>query len=91
MAQRHKPCLANSSAGRVRFPIVLQTPPGKISVAVITAAWMLSSAIAFAADFETEEAAFPSPRQFDSQRFGGIRGKLHDWKVTVGIGAVYLP
>lgn len=89
MAQRHKPCLANASARR--FSIILQTPRGKASVAAITTAWMLSSTVAFAADFETGEAAIPSTGQFDNQRFGGIRGKLHDWKVTVGVGAVYLP
>ncbi|MBB5701088.1 outer membrane scaffolding protein for murein synthesis (MipA/OmpV family) [Ochrobactrum daejeonense] len=91
MAQRHKPCLANASARRARFAIILQTPRGKASVAAITTAWMLSSTIAFAADFETGEAAIPSVGQFDNQRFGGIRGKLHDWKVTVGVGSVYLP
>lgn len=32
-----------------------------------------------------------APPQFDEARFGGVRGKLHDWEVTVGAGAIYAP
>lgn len=48
-------------------------------------------ATGWSADFVSEEAPVAPPQQFDNGRFGGIRGKLHDWKVTVGVGAVYLP
>jgi MipA family protein len=29
--------------------------------------------------------------EFDGERFGGFRGKLHDWQVVVGAGAMYSP
>lgn len=29
--------------------------------------------------------------EFDGERFGGFRGKLHDWQVVVGGGAMYAP
>ena len=52
---------------------------------------LLLPATTFAADFVSEEAPVTPPEQFDNGRFGGVRGKLHEWKVTVGAGAVYLP
>lgn len=29
--------------------------------------------------------------EFDGERFGGLRGKLHDWEVVIGAGAMYAP
>lgn len=52
---------------------------------------LMLPATTWAADFVMEEAPVTPPEQFDKERFGGVRGKLHDWKVTVGVGAVYLP
>ncbi|NTG18756.1 MipA/OmpV family protein [Agrobacterium rhizogenes] len=31
------------------------------------------------------------PQQFDTARYGDFRDKLHDWKVTIGAGAIYMP
>lgn len=46
---------------------------------------------AFAADLETGDALMVPPQQFDTGRYGGLRDKLHDWKVTIGAGAIYMP
>jgi outer membrane scaffolding protein for murein synthesis (MipA/OmpV family) len=59
--------------------------------AALVAACFLSSSTVHSADLDTSEAAISPPEQFDTARYGGIRGKLHDWKVTVGVGAIYLP
>ncbi|UIY32357.1 MipA/OmpV family protein (plasmid) [Neorhizobium galegae] len=63
----------------------------KISIAALAAASALFPVTALAADLEATDAAIAPPQQFDTARYGGIRGKLHDWKVTIGVGAVYLP
>ena len=91
MVQRHILFPANAYQRPLGCSVIPQTPRGIASVAAITTAWMLFSTAALAADFETWEGATPSPEKFDNQRFGGIRGKLHEWQVTVGVGAVYLP
>lgn len=51
----------------------------------------VSSAFAQAADPEDGAAKISPPEQFDNGRYGGVLGKLHDWKVTVGVGAIYMP
>ncbi|MEN3149148.1 MipA/OmpV family protein [Neorhizobium sp. IRAMC:178] len=63
----------------------------KISIAALAAASALFPVTALAADLEANDTAIAPPEQFDTGRYGGIRGKLHDWKVTIGVGAVYLP
>jgi outer membrane scaffolding protein for murein synthesis (MipA/OmpV family) len=62
-----------------------------MSLAAIALAWIVSPGEALAADFNSEEAPTPAPVQETEERVGGIRGRLHDWKVTAGFGAVYLP
>lgn len=68
-----------------------RSPQPRTIVAAVAFVWMLSPAAALAADFAAGEVAVAPPEQFDDHRYGGIRGKLHDWKVTVGFGAVYMP
>src|SRR5689334_2963814 len=60
-------------------------------MAVLAAASALLPAAALAADLDAADAAIAPPEQFGTGRYGGIRGKLHDWKVTIGVGAIYLP
>lgn len=62
-----------------------------VSAIAMAVAWLVGPAPLHAADFAIEEPAHASQEPFDSERFGGVYGKLHDWKVTVGLGAVYLP
>lgn len=62
-----------------------------MSIAALAAASALFPAAVFAADLDAADAAITPPEQFDTGRYGGIRGKLHDWKVTIGVGAIYLP
>ncbi|MGL3608011.1 MipA/OmpV family protein [Rhizobium sp. G187] len=45
----------------------------------------------FAADLERVDAAAVPPQEFDAGRYGDFRDTLHDWKVTVGAGALYMP
>lgn len=54
---------------------------------------LASRNVADAADVNAmdSEPAAPSSGQFDGERFGGWRGKLHDWEVMVGAGAIYGP
>jgi outer membrane scaffolding protein for murein synthesis (MipA/OmpV family) len=63
----------------------------RASAAALAAASALFPFTAFAADLEASDAAIAPPEQIDNGRYGGIRGKLHDWKVTVGVGAIYMP
>jgi outer membrane protein len=48
-------------------------------------------AATLAADVENSEAAMVPPQTFDSGRYGDFRDRLHEWKVTVGAGAIYMP
>ncbi len=73
----------NLSLGTTSCPQTIAT--------VMVVAWTLFPGAATAADFVSEAIEVATPQQFDSNRFGGVRGRLHDWKVTVGVGAVYLP
>jgi outer membrane scaffolding protein for murein synthesis (MipA/OmpV family) len=58
---------------------------------------MLASALVtlpvatFAADLESDDVTMVPPREFDTGRYGDFRDTLHDWKVTVGAGAIYMP
>lgn len=76
---------------RVPFYLGRQWMPVKGSVIALAVASLLPPAHTLAADFVMEEAQAMPPEQFDEGRFGGVRGKLHDWKVTAGVGAIYLP
>jgi MipA family protein len=40
---------------------------------------------------ENENSADLSSQSFDTGRYGDFRDTLHDWNVTVGIGAAYMP
>jgi outer membrane protein len=44
-----------------------------------------------AADIENSDVAIVPAQEFDSGRYGDFRDTLHDWKLTVGAGAVYMP
>lgn len=68
-----------------------QTMPLKGLIIGMAAACLLSPASTLAADFVMEDAVATPAEQFDNGRFGGLKGKLHDWKVTVGVGAIFLP
>jgi outer membrane scaffolding protein for murein synthesis (MipA/OmpV family) len=47
---------------------------------------------AFSADLDADQATVaPQPQQFDAARYGDFRDTLHDWKVTIGAGGVYMP
>lgn len=59
--------------------------------ASVVTAWTFFPLAALGADLEASEAPVAAPEQFDAGRFGGLGGKLHDWNVTVGAGAIYLP
>ncbi len=50
-------------------------------------------AYAQAADFAQSDAAAEPPQaaSFDKGRFSGVRQKLSDWEVIVGVGAIYGP
>lgn len=79
-------------AATLRDPVYLQN--GSTISRLVAATALVSfmfPATSWTADFVSEEAAATRPEQFDNGRFGGVRGKLHEWKVTVGVGAVYLP
>jgi outer membrane scaffolding protein for murein synthesis (MipA/OmpV family) len=44
-----------------------------------------------AADIENGDVAVVPAQEFDSGRYGDFRDTLHDWKLTVGAGAIYMP
>ncbi|MDY6960958.1 MAG: hypothetical protein SV862_03545, partial [Pseudomonadota bacterium] len=64
------------------FYLGRQWMPVKGSVIALAVASLLPPAHTLAADFVMEEAQAMPPEQFDEGRFGGVRGKLHNWKVT---------
>lgn len=86
---RHETARSEAFA-RVPFVSMREGTRANIAFAAIGMAWMLSPAAALAADFNSGEADIPIASE-EEERVGGIRGKLHDWKVTAGFGAVYLP
>lgn len=64
---------------------------GPIQAIMLASALVALPVSTLAADLETGEAAIVPPQQFDPARYGDFRDKLHDWKVTVGAGAIYMP
>lgn len=62
-----------------------------LRLTAFTAAVAILPMAALAADLETSDAAIVPPQQFDNARYGDFRDRLHDWKVTVGAGAIYMP
>jgi outer membrane scaffolding protein for murein synthesis (MipA/OmpV family) len=45
-----------------------------------------------AADLDSsDDVPTPSVQEFDQARYGDFRDTLHDWKVTIGAGALYMP
>jgi outer membrane protein len=47
--------------------------------------------VPFAANGADLDVSETPPEQIDVRRFGGVQEKLHDWDVTLGGGAIYLP
>lgn len=86
---RHETARSEAFA-RVPFVSMREGTRANIAFAAIGMAWMLFPAAALAADFNTGGPDIPIASE-EEERVGGIRGKLHDWKVTAGFGAVYLP
>jgi outer membrane scaffolding protein for murein synthesis (MipA/OmpV family) len=60
-------------------------------ITAFAAAWMLFPLTTLAADLGASDAAVAPPEQFDTGRYSGLRGRLHDWNVTIGAGAIYMP
>jgi MipA family protein len=68
-----------------------RSPPTTFVIAFLTAI-VLSTSHTRAADLDgQDEVAIPPAQSFDNNRFGGVRQKLHDWNVVVGVGAMYAP
>lgn len=86
---RHETARSEAFA-RVPFVSMREGTRANIALAAIGMAWMLSPAAALAADFNTGGPDIRIASE-EEERVGVIRGKLHDWKVTAGFGAVYLP
>jgi outer membrane scaffolding protein for murein synthesis (MipA/OmpV family) len=63
----------------------------KASCIAFAAVCSLAPISAFAQGLETNEDVIAGAQQFEEKRYGDFRDKLHDWKVTVGAGAIYLP
>ncbi|WP_246735905.1 hypothetical protein [Agrobacterium sp. a22-2] len=84
------PPMPERCAASARFPFTVD-PIVRPLVTATALVSLLFPATTWAADFVMEEAAVAPPEQSDNGRFGGVRRKLDDWKVTVGVGAVYLP
>jgi outer membrane scaffolding protein for murein synthesis (MipA/OmpV family) len=57
----------------------------------LSAACAFTSTSAKSADLEADEASSATPEQVDARRFGYVGEKLHDWNVTLGGGAIFLP
>lgn len=76
-----------------RFPGELQHKLDRraLRLTAFTVALGIFPVAALAADLETGDALMVPPQQFDTGRDGGLRDKLHDWKVTIGAGAIYMP
>jgi outer membrane scaffolding protein for murein synthesis (MipA/OmpV family) len=68
----------NSALGAVQT-IALASGLGLLPVATL------------AADIENGDVAIVPAQEFDSGRYGDFRDTLHDWKLTVGAGAIYMP
>lgn len=68
----------NSALGAVQT-IALASGLGLLPVATL------------AADIENGDVAVVPAQEFDSGRYGDFRDTLHDWKLTVGAGAIYMP
>ncbi|CAN7453147.1 MipA/OmpV family protein [Pararhizobium sp. LjRoot238] len=76
-----------------RFPQAQQHKSARraLRLTALTATLGAFPIAAFAADLETDDAVMVPPQQFDTSRYGDFRDKLHDWKVTIGAGAIYMP
>lgn len=64
---------------------------GTVQTIVLASALGLLPVATLAADLESGDVAIAPPQEFDSGRYGDFRDSLHDWKVTVGAGAIYMP
>lgn len=63
---------------------------GTVQTIVLASALGLLPVATLAADLESGDVAIAPPQEFDSGRYGDFRDSLHDWKVTVGAGAIYM-
>lgn len=60
-------------------------------LAVVTAACIAAPLSAFGTDLAPSSDAVATPLPPETQLYGDFRDNLHDWKVTIGAGAVYMP
>lgn len=75
---------------RLGYTSAIQAPiHPPLAASFVISALLLTPA--YAADAQVWDDAAPPQETFDERRFGGVRGKLHDWKVTIGGGAIYMP
>lgn len=84
-------CHATASKG---LPASIETKRTRkigAQITALAAAWVFFPLAALAADLGASDAAIAPSEQFDTARYGGVRGKLHDWNVTIGAGAIYMP
>lgn len=64
---------------------------GAVQTIMLASTLVALPVAALAADLDSGDAAMVPPQEFDAGRYGDFRDKLHDWKVTVGAGAIYMP
>lgn len=64
---------------------------GAIQTILSASALVALPVATLAADLEGGETVMVPPQEFDAGRYGDFRDTLHDWKVTVGAGAIYIP
>ncbi|TZG33500.1 MipA/OmpV family protein [Agrobacterium sp. B1(2019)] len=62
-----------------------------VAAASVSMIASLSVEVRAADSFEGEESASFAADDFDQDRFGGMRQRLSDWNVIVGVGALYAP
>jgi outer membrane protein len=55
------------------------------------AVWAFVPLAASGADLDARDASSAASEQIDARRFGYVHEKLHDWNVTLGGGAIFLP
>lgn len=73
---------------------IMSMPNIRLSAAASVMSVMIAvfPVVAFSADLEADEAtAAQQQQQFDPARYSDFRDTLHDWKLTVGVGGIYMP
>jgi outer membrane protein len=64
---------------------------GPVYSIIFASAFVVLPAAVFAADLESGDVSMAPPPESDAGRYGDFRDTLHDWNVTVGAGAIYMP